>query len=725
MEHLSVEQLLGLAIEQHQAGQLANAETTYRQILIVRPNQPDALHLLGLIAHQQGRHESAIETIRLALAIKPNWPEACYNLGIALFALGRTDDAITAYRRAIEINPNFADAYNSLGNALRKIRKPSQAAQAFHQAIILRPGYADAHNNFGNALRDLGQIDRAIEVYQQAIALQPNYPQAHNNLAVALQETGRLHDAIAAYRKAISLKPDYAESGNNLGIALREDEQLDAAIAAHQNAIALKPDWPEAHNCLGNALVLQGQLDGAISAYRTAINLKPTFADARYNLGKTFFDAGEVDLATDSLRKASALKPEKSSFASAVLFAMYYDPACDPQAVADSHFQWGRDQSVPSDGCSHQPHNQNGRLRIGYISPDFRNHPVGRFILPLLEQHDREQFEVFCYSDAIRSDAITARVRSHCDHWHETAKRSHDQLAALIHSDRIDILVDLTGHTTGSRLLTFARKPAPLQVSYLGYPGTTGLTQIDYRLTDTLTDPPGLTERLHSEALCRLPRTNWCFAEHEPSPPIVPPPLLELGHVTFGSFNNFARVTDRMLQTWAMILQQVPSSRLILKAAAFVSDLARNRAGRTLTDCGIDTGRLTLLGVQADHAAHLAGYNQIDIALDTFPYHGTTTTCDALWMGVPVITLAGHTHVSRVGVSLLTAIGLPELIATSASDYVERAVSLANAPNRLSQLRRDLREKMKQSPLMDAPAFARDVEAAYLWMCSNRKQERG
>ena len=377
---------------------------------------------------------------------------------------------------------------------------------------------------------------------------------------------------------------------------------------------------------------------------------------------------------------------------------MLYHPDIDSQTILNQHTRWNRQHAEPLRGLIQGHVNDRAierRLRIGYVSRDFRQHPVGRFLLPLIENHDRGLFEIFCYSDVAGPDEMTVRFQSLASCWREIAGLKHEQVAAQIRTDQIDILVDLAGHTTGSRLLVFAQKPAPVQVSYLGYPADTGLSAIDYRFIDPWADPD------QAEKIWRLAKTNWCFAEQTDTPSVQPPPMAQQGCITFGSFNNFAKVTNSMLQIWAGILSRVPNSRLLLKAGAFVSATARDRARRGLVSHGIDITRLILLGPQPDHATHLATYSQIDIALDTFPYHGTTTTCDALWMGVPVITLAGQTHVSRVGVSLLSNIGLPELIANTTDEYMNTAVALANTPDRLKNLRTNLRQRMKQSPLMD------------------------
>jgi protein O-GlcNAc transferase len=353
--------------------------------------------------------------------------------------------------------------------------------------------------------------------------------------------------------------------------------------------------------------------------------------------------------------------------------------------------------------------NPDRRLRIGYISPDFRDHPVGRFMLPLLKSHDHREFEIFCYGDGAAPDEMTAKLQTCADIWRHTAGQTH---ADLIRQDRIDILVDLAGHTLNNRLLVFAQKPSPVQITYLGYPGTTGLAAMDYRLTDVNADPPGETESFCTEELIRLPRTAWCFSALDENPAIADPPAVRAGHVTFGSFNNLAKLNPPLLQLWAKILQSIPNSRLLLKAKALNSKSVQDRLRESASTAGIPADRLDLCGWLSP-VDHLARYSRIDIALDTYPYHGTTTTCEALWMGVPVITLAGSVHLSRVGVSLLSNAGLPELIAQSPEDYVSIATELAGDLPRLADLRRTLRQRMETSPLMDAAQFARDVESAY------------
>jgi protein O-GlcNAc transferase len=676
---------LRTAMQHHQAGRLTAAESLYRQILSQHPNHPDALHLLGLIARQTGNIADSVTLIRKAISLNPNWPDAYYNLGASLKSNGQLDEAIAAYRQAAVLNPNLTAAFYSLGNALL----------------------------------EKGSLDQAIAAYRQAIKLKPDHAEAHGNMGVALQNSGKNAEAITAYHTAIALHPNYAEAYANLGVAYREKGEVNQAIDAFGRSISLNPNLPHTHFNLANALISIGKIDAGILSYRRAIALKPDYAGAYNNLGNTLIDIGQLDEAIAAYRQATMLEPNNSLFDSALICAMHYHPKCDGRAITSEHARWNRQHAEKFSRLIQPQSNDptaDRRLRIGYISRDFRNHPVGRFLLPLIESHHRDLFEICCYSDVAIPDQMTARFQSRANLWRETTSLKHDQVAEQIRSDKIDILVDLSGHTTGGRLLVFARRPAPVQVSYLGYPGTTGLPAIDYRLTDTLSDPPGQTDSLQAEKLFRLPHTNWCFSEPEHAPAVHPSPMIKNGYVTFGSFNTLVKVTDSMLKTWACIVNQVPRSRLLLKSAAFVSAIARDRVGRVLFSQGVDVDRITLLGPVPDHATHLAAYHQVDIALDTFPYHGTTTTCDALWMGVPVITLAGQTHVSRVGVSLLSSVGLSELIASTQDEYANIAVALAHHPHRLEDLRTNLRRQMKQSPLMDAAGFTREVEAAYRQM---------
>jgi predicted O-linked N-acetylglucosamine transferase (SPINDLY family) len=655
---------------------------------------------------------------RRAISLHRNLPEAYNNLGIALKDTGQLEEAIDAYRQAIALKPNYPEAHSNAGNALREKGKADQAIAAYRAAIALRPNYPEAYNNLGNALKDNGQLDEAIAAYRRAIALKPNFAKAYSNLGNALSDKARPDEAIAACRAAIALQPDLAEAYSNLGIALRDKGQPEEAIAAYRQAISLKPNLAEAHSNMGIAFWAAGQLDEAIAACRAALAIQPNLSEAYNNLGLVLKDGGLLEEAIAAFRHAIALDPNLAGGHDNLLYCMHFHPDYDAQRIAQEHSRWNRQHAEPLKqfiGPHRDERNRDRRMRIGYVSPDLRQHSVAYFLENLLAHHDASSVEVFCYSDVTRPDATTARMQKLCAQWRDIVGLKDTEVDQKVREDRIDILVDLAGHTANNRLLLFARKPAPIQVTYLGYPDTTGLRAMDYRLTDAYADPPDVTGG-YSEELVRLPDTFLCYRPSYCAPAIGPARALEIGRVTFGSFNALAKVNTPLLAMWSKILEQIPNSRLILKNQGLGSAGARGHILEYFAAHHIAPDRVELMGWARSEAEHLQLYNRIDIALDTFPYHGTTTSCEALWMGVPVVTRAGSAHVSRVGVSLLSNVGLAELVADSQEKYVQLAGELAHDLSRLSNLRSTLRKRMERSLLMDAPRFARNVESAYRQM---------
>jgi protein O-GlcNAc transferase len=629
---------------------------------------------------------------------------------------GRLIEAEKIYRQVVAREPDHAEALNLLGALAGQAGRLDMAVELIRRAIRVKPDFAEAHGNLGVALEAKGRFDEAIASHRQAIRLKPDRPESHYNLGNALREAERPEEAIASYREAVRLKPDYAKAHKNLGFTLESVGRIDEAIGAYRQAIRLDPLNPEAYRSLGLALTKIERIDEAMAAYRQAIGLQPDYAEAHSNLGCALKSAGRLDEAVTSYRRAIGLKRDHAKAHSNLVLALHYQPAGDARIIHEELRRWNEQHAEPL-GKFIQPHSNDRdperRLRIGYVSADFRNHSVSRFLLPLFRHHDHGAYEIICYSDVLKSDAMTERLRAFTDGWQIITWRTDERVAEKVREDKIDILVDLSGHTAGNRLCVFARKPAPVQVSYLGYPGTTGLSEIDYCLTDSLTDPPGEAESLYNETPLRLPVCNWCFSAPDDAPRVGPLPAEADGSVHFGTFNNLAKASPVIMDLWAAILIAIPSSRLIIKSHGLGEKSVRERIQQCFASRGVDPGRLDLRGHEPNDVSHLDAYNQMDIALDTFPYHGTTTTCEALWMGVPVVSLAGRTHVSRVGVSLLSCVGLPELIARTPDQYIEIAANLATDLSRLAELRRTLRPRMQASGLMDAPRFARDVEAVY------------
>jgi predicted O-linked N-acetylglucosamine transferase (SPINDLY family) len=678
--HMTLQQQLESGRSHHRAGRLAEAETIYRQILSQNPNHTEALHLLGLIAGQYGNDDQAIDLIGRAIRLKPDFANAHSNLGNSLLRRGRLDEAVSSYKRAIKLKPDFFAAHCNLAAALKDLGQLDESIAASKRAIQLNPNSAEAYNNLGNAQSKKGEFEQAIAAFQRAVQINPNYGDAFCNLGGVMDAIGRADQAVPLCRSAVQLQPDRAEAHNNLGIALMSNGQFDEADAALQGAIRLKPDYAEAHGNLGNVLKERGQLEQAIAAYRRAIELSPGNAVIQSNLVHT----------------------------------VYFHPDYGPAELLRESRAWASRHADPL-RSSIRPHKNtrdpNRRLRIGYVSPDFCSHTQAFFTVPLFAAHDSNHFEIFCYSDVAKPDSITERLRAASSTWRNTVGLADSKLADIIRSDRIDILVDLTMHMAHNRLLVFARKPAPVQVTWLAYPGTTGLDTIDYRLTDPYLDPAQTGDEFYTEKSIRLPNAFWCYDPMSVEA-VGELPAARNAYVTFGSLNNFCKVGDGVLALWSRVLTAVPGSRLILISPDGI------RRQQVIEKLGVQPERVEFVQ-RMKRDRYLQTHHRFDIVLDTFPYNGHTTSLDALWMGVPVVTLRGQTAVARGGASILSNVGLTELIAENPDRYFSIASGLAEDLSKLTELRSSLRTRMQASPLMNARQFAADIEAAYRQMWRN------
>ena len=528
---------------------------------------------------------------------------------------------------------------------------------------------------------------------------------------------------------AATLQPDLAEAHNNLGLALLNQGQVAEALLCFERAIELRPDLVDARNNLGLACSAQGEPDRALASFEHAVQIDPDHFGALTNLANAFKDQGRAAEAIAYYRLALASRPDDAPVHSNLLLAMHYQPGADPREILAEARSYARRHAEPVAAAieprpSRSPAGPRRPPADRATSPARlpKEHPVVSVQVPIVAAHDRHRFEIICYADVPRPDAITRRFKGYADCWRSLVGLSDAQAAERIRQDDIDILVDLAGHTGGNRLRTFARKPAPIQVSYMGYLGTTGLSAMDYYITDAHADPPGLSEAHYQESLIRLPLCGFCYAPG-PAPEVRSvPPARQSGQVTFGCLNNPAKVSDEVLAVWSRGLAAVPGSRLLLRTGAGRS--AEERIRDVLTARGIAPERLGFAGPTATRFAYLEQYHAVDIALDPFPYNGVTTTCDALWMGVPVISQAGRMNVSRQGVRFLRTVGLDELLAETLEDYVRIATALAGDLARLADLRAGLRERMSGSPLLDAQRLARDLEAAYVGIWENRLAAR-
>lgn len=733
-------------------GQPGEAEACYLKALELQPSFAEVHNNLGSLHQLQSKWDLSAEHFEAALALQPRLAAAHYNLGVTRQHQGALADALACYRRALALDPQLAAAYNNIGIACKELQRIDEAIAAYQAALALQPDFAEALNNLGCARLECHDYAAAIECLQHAITTQPDYAEAYHNLGIAYKAGSRLEEALICFQNAVHLKPDHAESyamlarvhaelgqhANalawcektlamwpdsaaaqfNLGVTFANMKRGAEAIACFQQAILRKPDLADAHNNLGVAYKEHGRFDEAVACFEQAIALRPMFAEAYNNLGSTLKDQGKPDQSRAQFERAIALAPNYAAAHNNLLLSMQYAAGITPEQLFALHLRFA-DQFEPALAAQRMQHipasERARRLKIGYVSPDFRRHAVAFFMEPVLARHDKTEVEVFCYYNHTIEDEFTARFRADADHWIACSGMSDQQLAERIYADGIDILVDLAGHTAGNRLLAFARKPAPVQVSYLGYPSTTGLRSIDYRLSDNHAEPPGLSERFNVETLWRLPEIFCCYAAHPLSPPVTGhPPSDDKGYITFGCFNNYAKVSDATVVLWAEILAQVPDSRLMLEILGLDNPGMREGVERRFAGLGIDPARLVLIA--NDRKNQFVLYNRIDIALDPFPCNGGTTSFDTLWMGVPFVTLAGSNFISRLGVTILHNAGLDELIAANEKEYIQIAAGLARDPDRLRQMRDGLRERVRASPLMDMGRFTRHLEQAYRGM---------
>jgi predicted O-linked N-acetylglucosamine transferase (SPINDLY family) len=745
-DHGHADAVHALSILSLQLGKTADALELVNLATASAPDEWRYQCTRGQILNALGHHADAVAAYRRAADLEPNSVEAHYGLGLALQANGAAIEAVAAYQRAVTIKPDHVEAHNNLGNALQGLRRFDEAIRAYEQALSLRPDYVEAQNNLASALQAAGRVEEAIAIFRQALTKQPGFVPLYINLANALRTLRKLDEAAAMLRQALVFQPDSSQAWYNLGNVLRDQGEFAPAIDAFGQAIALCPDYWQAHTNLGNVLQMLGQFKEAAAAYLKALTIKPDNVDAYANLGAALQKMGRIDEAIDFLRQAIFLRPDfhiahcnlgnllkdrgdldgaiacfnralelrrdDAISHSNLAYTVHYHPDYDGPAILRENLRWNVMHAAKF-SREIAPHENNRdpsrRLKIGYVSPDFRNHCQSMFTIPLLGHHDHERHKIYCYANVARPDAVTERIIAMSDVWRGTVGLSDEQIAGMVREDRIDILIDLTMHMSNGRPLLFARKPAPVQVAWLAYPGTTGLSAIDYRLTDPYLDPRGETDCFYSEQSIRLPDSFWCYdpLTDELSPNELP--ALRGAGVTFGCLNNFCKVNEPTLSLWGRVMNAVPQSRLLLLSAP---GKHRQAVLDRFAEMGVAADRIEFIPFQP-RGQYLRTHHQIDIGLDTFPYNGHTTTLDSLWMGVPVVTYIGRTSVGRAGWSQLSNLGLPELAGKDENDFVRLAVELAGDLNRLSRLRSELRPRLLQSPLCDGARFARNVEQAY------------
>lgn len=670
-------------------------------------NAPTNLALGRALEHFKARRmQEVLACTAEALDANPSEASAWYLRGAALHTLQCHREAVDACRRALDLGMDMAELYLCLGTSLWLSGHTAEAIPVLEDAVDRKPALAAAHLTLGTALRDNGRFEEAVPAFRKAVELDLNLAAGHQGLGLALMGLGKFSEAVQAFKWALRLPGDHHGARTNMGICLTHLDRHEEAVASLRAALTLKDD-PSTRISLSNALKGAGQVGEAIEHLRAVLDIDPEFAPAHNNLGTAMQAQGLMESAADCYRAAIDIDPTRSRSLSNYLFAQHFMEGVTEAELAKAHAEWEERYADPLrdtwPDTPRAPVDAARPLRLGFVSPDMCRHPVGWLMVRVLEGL-RGKAELLVYSDRGGKDDLTARMMTSTTQWRDVHGVPDEVLAKRIRNDRVDVLFDLAGHTGGGRLLTFARKPAPLQVTWIGYEGTTGLKAMDGLIADRHVVPPG-SEVHYVERVLRMPDGYVCYNPPPEAPEVGPLPCLESGHVTFGSFSNPSKITSQVVTTWAEVLRGVPGSRMILKYRGLHDAATRKRFEKLFAAEGIELDRLDFEGA-TPHPAALAAYNRVDIALDPFPFSGSLTSLEALWMGVPVVTFPGKSFASRHTVSHLSTIGLTEPIAADIPGYVERAVSLASDRTWLTSCRAGLRDKMSASPLMDGERFA-------------------
>lgn len=724
MNRIAIENTIMEVMQYLRNGRLDDAESICRRLLAREPTNPDALHLSGMIAHRTGEYDRAIDFMNMSLAVSPEQPVYYCNIGNLFKELKRYDEAVSSYRKALELDPENLESLNNLGVTLKDLGRLDEAAASYRKAININPGYAMAHFNLGDALKRQDRVDEAVVSYKRSFAIDPNLAAIMNSVGLDYLNKGMLTDALTCFQDLVTIKPDHVEANLNLGIVYHEQGRLDEAIAAYRQALAIDPDHLGALNNLGTVFYDQGKFDEAIACYRKALTRNPDSVEPHMNIGNALRNKCRFKEAIAAYENALSLNPDYFEAFSNLLFTSQYLYSASNKKFFTRSVEFGRRFEAAATRKQRQPCNiamEGRRIRIGLVSGDLKTHPVGFFLESALRHLDKESISLVAYANQFLFDELSERIKPFFSDWIWVRGMSDAELASRIRADGIDILIDLSGHTAGNRLQTFALKPAPVQVTWIGYANTTGLTFIDYILADPVTVPVE-EERFYTEKVWRLPETYLCYTPPDVDLEVNALPALEKGDVTFGCFNNPVKLNQAVIECWAKILQIVPESRLFSKYKSFAQQSVRDEFTSRFESLGINPARLLFEG-QSPRADYLASYRQIDFALDPFPFPGANTTCEAAWMGVPTLTLrmargiAGHN-----GELIMKSVGLADWVAQSIDEYVEKAQTFARDAATLADIRSGLRQRLLGSPLCDGDRFARHLENAFNGMLSESGQ---
>lgn len=695
------------------AGDFVAACGHYRRAVELAPDNASAHLNLGIGLDAIGNADGARESFERALALDPADVYANYNLGRQLVMRKALAEAEPLLVRAIAGNPNFVDARVMLSAVLESKGRLADAAMELEKALQIQPDYFGALQNYAEVLFKLKRTDDAVSAQRRAVAVKPHDFAANFKLATLLLQLERGREAKQHFQEALRVNPDSLESRVGLVNIHLEQNELDAAAQQAEAVLRQRPDWVDLLFDYGLVLKRMNRNAEAETVFRRAIGLDKTYTRAYQMLGAVLTVQSRIRDALEVFETGRQHCSDAFELESAEIFALNCVEDISTDDLFARHVDFGKKieaHYAPRFENFTNVRDPGRRLRIGYVSGDFQYHVVPLFLLPLLEERDRSAVEVYCYATGDTDDAYTERLRRLADVWRPAARMTPEDVANAIHGDGIDVLIDLAGHSGAPNLRVFAQRPAPVQATWVGYLNTTGLTRIHYRISDEQCDPEGLTDRHHTEKIVRLPHSQWCYRPFEEVAYEPEAACVKNGYVTFGSFNQTFKISSEVRALWGRILTQVPDSRFVV--VGVVNDRAREDLLRDLENNGVDRARITM-APYLPVKDYYRWYNRVDIALDTMPFSGGTTTCDALWMGTPVVTMPGVRSWSRSAGSILTTLGLEDWIAESPEDYVRLAVHFARNPALIAGLHKSLRSRMLDSPLTDKRQFARDMENAY------------
>lgn len=709
-----------VAGEMTRRGDRAGLLDLYRCGVEALPDSPE-IHLAlisGLSRSGAAQAAAAAAAYRLMLTRWPDSVEAWLNLGLTHYQKGEAIAAAALFRRAVICRPDVVQGWNNLGAALNAARRGAAALACYRILATLDPGGGDSNANLAAAFQAVNRNEDALRWARRGRAVNPLLATPHVNLGSALTALGRFEAAISAYRGGLMLDPADAEAWVNVGSGWHSRGDAGQARRAFNRATRIDPLNVRMRNAYGNLCLALNRMGEAEAHFHQALIVRPDYEEALNNLGAVHRNRGRQAAATVCFRRAVQVNPTDSRIHSNMLLTLCYQEGVDETTLRQEHEAWARRHADPHMAAWRpfaNPRTANlqdagRRLRVGYVSPDLRVHAAAYFLEPMFERHDHQAFEIFCYAEVARPDAMTERLRRCADHWRSTVGMPDDEVAATIRADGIDVLIDLAGHTGNNRLGVFARKPAPVQATWLGYATTTGMRAMDYIILDPWHAPPGGDETVYTERVWRLPEVYRCYRPPEESPPVGPLPMDANGYVTFGSLNAYVKVTEAVIAVWAATLRATPNARLMIIASAPPDEVAARFA-----QYGVESQRIRVEG-KRDLAGFLDLVNTVDIALDPFPHTGGTTTLHSLWMGVPVVTLAGRRFSERGGIGILGPLGMADLVAEDFAGYVDAARRLAGDPARLRLLRAEARERLRASAFVDAARFTRQMEDAYRGM---------